>query len=481
MTRGSSLVVDLKFLVNNSRYSDLKIKCSDVDNEGELLYASRIHLAARSEVFDRLLFNGMHEIFGNSITFPEISTAGMKLVLEFIYTGGLDKGSITASTAIDGYHAAKYFLLPDLEALIITFVEECLKNDSSGDFLSNAITKMGTMEDNQLYTLLSNHLVAKPLDSFPFNKMNLEMLKKILTTTLNTDQYFATNEYDILRYIILWAANQISEETLSAFSKVLPTFDSSIDFLKSLPKMQQIDYQNESRTQQNATKVAKIILPLIYLIDFRMIPLKALGVIIQPLNVLPVNFLLKVYQYHLLDESNPKFQRGEPHETLNFIWDTTACGAGLSITESNKVVTAKNLSISAHKSIRTINFFSGDYLYEWNVLIEEKCFWGSVGVCGLENLDFETLLDFQKNCWMIGESGRTTFNNGKISSETYKEFAKGDEITFYLNMKARVCHFSINNVLALQSFSELPAEVYMAASLTQFGRFRLKNFTRRPL
>src|SRR3954447_11113238 len=66
MTRGYSLKQDLRLLINNPKYSDIEILCGD----GKKLHACRAILAARSEVLERLLYNGMKESYENQITFP---------------------------------------------------------------------------------------------------------------------------------------------------------------------------------------------------------------------------------------------------------------------------------------------------------------------------------------------------------------------------------------------------------------------------
>jgi len=75
MTRVHSLEQDLRSLINNQKYSDIEILC-----EGEKkLYGWRAILAARSGVFDRLLYNGSYE---KQISFPKINTSGMDIILE---------------------------------------------------------------------------------------------------------------------------------------------------------------------------------------------------------------------------------------------------------------------------------------------------------------------------------------------------------------------------------------------------------------
>jgi hypothetical protein len=55
MFRGYSLEEDLKLLINNPNYSDREILCKDE----KISYSSRVILAARSYVFQGLLYNGM--------------------------------------------------------------------------------------------------------------------------------------------------------------------------------------------------------------------------------------------------------------------------------------------------------------------------------------------------------------------------------------------------------------------------------------
>src|SRR2546430_16117093 len=96
MTRGYSLEQDLKLLINNPKYSDIEILCG---NEKKL-YGYRAILAARSDVFDRLLYNGMKESYESQISFPTINSSGMEIILEYIYTGSIKKESLAKDTNI---------------------------------------------------------------------------------------------------------------------------------------------------------------------------------------------------------------------------------------------------------------------------------------------------------------------------------------------------------------------------------------------
>ena len=85
--RGYSLEQDLRLLINNPKYSDIEILCED----GKKLYGCRAILAARSEVFNSLLYNGMKETYEKQISFLGINSAGMEIVLEYTYTGSIEK------------------------------------------------------------------------------------------------------------------------------------------------------------------------------------------------------------------------------------------------------------------------------------------------------------------------------------------------------------------------------------------------------
>ena len=115
MMRGISLQEDLKLLINSPTYSDIEILCKD----RKKLYGCRAILAARSEVFNSLFYNGMKETYEKQISFPEINSAGMEIVLEYTYTGSVEKDSLTKDNIVDAFYMAEYFQLPDLQNLII--------------------------------------------------------------------------------------------------------------------------------------------------------------------------------------------------------------------------------------------------------------------------------------------------------------------------------------------------------------------------
>src|ERR1043166_9165558 len=96
MTRGHSLEQDLRLLINNQKYSDIEILCEDEKK----LYGCQAILAARSEMFDRLLYNRMKESYEKQISLPTINSSIMEIVLGYIYTGSIKVESLKFMYAI---------------------------------------------------------------------------------------------------------------------------------------------------------------------------------------------------------------------------------------------------------------------------------------------------------------------------------------------------------------------------------------------
>src|SRR6266487_6603226 len=99
MMKGYSLEQDLRLLINNPKYSDVEILCGD---EKKLL-GCRAILAARSEVFDGLLYNGMKESYEKQISFPDINSVVMKIILEYTYTGLVKEESLNKDNIVEAF------------------------------------------------------------------------------------------------------------------------------------------------------------------------------------------------------------------------------------------------------------------------------------------------------------------------------------------------------------------------------------------
>src|SRR6266516_1793608 len=145
--RGYSLEQDLRLLINNPKYSDIEIICEDEKK----LYGCRAILAARSDVFDGLLYNGMKESFENQISFPTINSSGMEIILEYIYTGSIKESSLTKDNIVEAYYAADYFQLPSLQDSTMKTIKNTLEKNNienySPELLSKVIDTIPLSED----------------------------------------------------------------------------------------------------------------------------------------------------------------------------------------------------------------------------------------------------------------------------------------------------------------------------------------------
>src|ERR1044072_9634948 len=151
MTRGYSLEQDLKLLINNPKYSDVEILCKDEKK----LYGCRAILAARSEVFDRLLYNETKESYEKQISFPEINSTGMEIILEYIYTGLIKKESLTEDSIVEAFYAADYFQLPDFEKFITNTIKITNYTENySPELLSKVADTMPLSDNNILLNFL---------------------------------------------------------------------------------------------------------------------------------------------------------------------------------------------------------------------------------------------------------------------------------------------------------------------------------------
>ncbi|KAG9297511.1 hypothetical protein G9A89_001451 [Geosiphon pyriformis] len=462
-----ALLADLKLMVNNPKFSDLKIKCGNWNEGDEILYASRLHLAARSEFFERMLFNGMRETTSNEITFPNLSTSALKLILEFLYTDSIEVKNLTASSAFDTFVAANFFLLPEIEKIVTQYVEIGLKAESAVDlaleFFTRAVEQDYSEDENELYLLVYRKVAETPLDTIPYNKMTGKILEKLLSETKN----HIISEYDIFRYVILWGANQVSKESFAFYSQLLPVIDEIKIKELRFKELLRLEEENSNLHSTHKLVVQKVssILPFI---DFRLIPMKIFALIIDPLNILESDQVLNLYRYFAIIEGNRKIE-----------WDPKIAPQNFKLTENFTVAETKSNESSLDKrllgarSLRAKNSIKGTGFFDWTILIEEKDATLWIGVCGAD-ADCSRFLGLQPNCWLIGSNG-SYFNNCVVGRQFEVIFNKGDRVTIHLDIRQRTLAFSINEVRYPTIFTDLVSELYPAVCLTMNGRVRLCN------
>jgi len=117
----SNLVEDMRKLINNPMYSDVVFLV-----ENQPVYATRAHLAARSEHFRALFYGGMRESSAPSeqIVLQDVAHPVFLSLLEYIYTDQV--GDIGSQFAVPLLIAAERFLLDRLKALCEDIITKCI-------------------------------------------------------------------------------------------------------------------------------------------------------------------------------------------------------------------------------------------------------------------------------------------------------------------------------------------------------------------
>src|SRR6266496_4009781 len=260
MTRGYSLEQDLRLLINNPKYSDIEILCEDEKK----LHGCRAILAARSEVFDRLLYNGMKESYENQISFPKINSAEMEIVLEYTYTGLIKEGSLTKDNIIEAFYAADYFQLSELQDFIMKTFKNILKKNCtesySPELLSKFAGKISLTEKNIFLNLLVEAVATIPLNTIEFGRLSIAGLQYLLSCTYEKEKPFVTPEYEVFRYSVILAARKVSNGAFKILMKRLPTLEQI--------ENSSIRVENEFIITDHQ-KVIKELEPLVKFIDFK--------------------------------------------------------------------------------------------------------------------------------------------------------------------------------------------------------------------
>ncbi|CAG8486216.1 9528_t:CDS:1 [Ambispora gerdemannii] len=423
-----------------------------------------------------MLLNGMRETNKSIIKFPEITSSAMKIVLEFLYTGDVNPNHFTIRSAIDTFHAANYFLLPDLEKMISEFIIDNLKKENKIDclveFFSSMISCSSAIDcEIKVFREIWSVMVNTQVWLIPFDRMTFEMLRVLLSGTVDFEGYFLTTEYDLFRYILLWEASRISRQAFLAFFDYLPLIETIDYFRDQILTGFRNDALSDPTIAKYRTQVHDDISQLLTLIDLHRIPPKVIATVIRPLQLISDEICLNAYDYHAKAYCTPKQQRGIYHYKL-LQWDKRACGSKLKISANSTIISAL-ADLTTHQSVRTEQAFWGEGVYEWDVIVEETCCYAWVGICATECVNYAMPLGLQQYGWVVSSGGFYQHHGRKSRGDKLILFGKDAKVTVHLDMTNRTCAFSINNVRMPVAFDNLPEKVYPAVSLVCPGRFRI--------
>jgi hypothetical protein len=466
MTRGYSLEQDLKLLVNNPKYSDIEILCKDEKK----LYGCKAILAARSEVLDGLLYNGMKESFEKQISFPTIDSSGMEIILEYIYTGSIKEETLTKDNIIEAYYAADYFQIQGLQELIIKTLKIILEKDYAKNYSSELLSKLSEImplsEENVFLNLLVEEIATIYLNDIEFSRLSITALQYLLFYTHEKEIPFATPEYEVFRYSAILAAKQVSDDTHKTLMKQLPTLE-QIDNL----------IQVENKLIMNHQKVAKELEPLIEYIDFKRIKREQFD-IIEPLKIISSE-IIQLISKSIDSELNNI--RGIPIYRIkesDLFWDESACGSNLIVENNGKIVQASNNCIK-HQSVRAKIALENKSIFEWDVVIEQTCTLAWVGVCASENFIYDKFAGTQPTGWVLGSNGYCHSSGISIVNycPRFERFEDSTRITVHLDMNKRTCAFTVNGTKyrEVTEWNNLPSKLYPVVSLRYPGRFRIQS------
>ncbi|GBB85565.1 hypothetical protein RclHR1_12060003 [Rhizophagus clarus] len=462
MTKGYSLEQDLRLLINNPKYSDIEILCEDETK----LFCCRSILAARSEVFDRLLYNGMKESYDRQISFPKINSDGMKIIIEYIYTGSIKDESLTKNNLIETFYAADYFQLSGLQDFIIKTVKNTnLIRNYSPELLSKFAEKMPLTENNNFLNLLIEAVAAVPLNDIEFDRLSISGLQYLLSCTYGKKLLFVTPEYEVFRYSAILAAKHVSNDAYKSLIERLPTLEQ----IEQVGNSAQIDNKDKSIT--NHQEVAKELEPLVKYIDFMRIEGQILADIIEPLEIISVKMVVDVYREKAkLYKSHLNKIRGI---YSNCVWDESACGSKLIVEENGKVVYAPD-DLSSWQNIKAKMLLENTGIFEWDVIVEKVCQSALVGVCVSENLDYELWAGSQPTGWLLCSNGYCY--NSDRGIKYCPPFRDGAKITVHLDMNKRTCSFTVNGTKypEVSVWNILPSKLCPVASLRYPARFRIE-------
>ena len=127
----------------------------------------------------------MKESYERQISFPKINASGMKIILEYVYTGSIKEESLTKDNIVEAFYAADYFLLSDLQ----DFIMKTIKNSDyyitnySPELLSKVADIIPLSEDNTLLNLLIDSVAIMPLNTIEFGQLSIATLQYLLSYT----------------------------------------------------------------------------------------------------------------------------------------------------------------------------------------------------------------------------------------------------------------------------------------------------------
>ncbi|GBB88630.1 hypothetical protein RclHR1_01520015 [Rhizophagus clarus] len=441
--RGRSLERDFKKLIGDERFHDIHLKCSD----GKTIRGCKAILATRSDVFNSSIFNESTK-GNNLLSFNDIDSIAMKVVLEFLYTSKVE--GLNVNNIVEVYYASIYFDLIDLQDHIIELMKRLSMNKDVNvgkKLLSECVKKFSIEVDNKMSQVLINWVAKNKLENCENDSLSLEGLRYLLEKTFDSQIPFATSEFNVWEYTFVKAIKEVIQNNKTLVKEILD----KNSFSTCRP--------------QEIEEIKSHLTPLINYINLKRMNGEEIEQRIEPFNIYPTEELKKGYS-SILNGRGLGFIRGVPI----FKWKNNKHnGSVFKISPAGGFIVEAN---GQPKSILGDLIFEGKGVYEWRFLIEKLCKTIYIGICEV-NVDLSKG-DQGYHGWVLGSDGYVYHEkNYTWYDARLKEW---DNVTVHLDMKNKTCAFSVNNIKK-QIVSEwnIPSQVCAVASLGHGSKLRIKS------
>ncbi|CAB4416351.1 unnamed protein product [Rhizophagus irregularis] len=455
--RGKSLENDLKQLLYDKRFFDIKLRCSDE----VVINACKAILSNRCNVFNNLIFDECGKI-NNDIKFYEINSTAMKILLEFLYTSKVEKERLTVENVVEVYYAAIYFELDVLQECIIEFIKQSLEErdeDLGKKLLSQFVEKFSTDADNEMAQVLVD-LVAKiklvPID----DSLSLFGLKYLLCKTFRVRKPFATTEFSIWEY----AMNKVKRIVINTNS-TMQNYPFNMDY--------------EPNVIQEIKDHLKPLLPYL---DLCRMESNEITDYVEPLDIFPTQKLLDTYR-RLSQQSQSQSQGSRNLETNElacirgipiFRWMLQSDDTSINISKDGFKLEVNQLQNSVKFRTGDI-IFKGSGLYEWDIVIKKLSKIIYIGICSIDEDVNKNEIDYHGYCgWVLGSDG---YVYHKKDWKWYDaRFKESDIVTVHLDMTKKSCSFSVNGIRRpnVSEWTNISSEVRPVVSIRQSGKLRVQ-------
>ena len=398
----AKLVLDFGALVNNESMADVVFV---VGRAKSLVYAHRVVVAARSDVFAAMLFGGLRETREREIRVPNIERDVFLTLMAYIYTG---RAEITPNNAIDLLGVANQYNLISL----LKTCGKCIQDSLDASNVCSIMVQSSGYSD--IFLLCMRFVEENSTEVFSSSgveDLNSEVLEEILLS-----DNLAINEIDLFRGVLRWGESRASSSVGAAEEKVsLDEALSSVIRLVRLPLM-------------SAGDLVKIV---------------------KPTGVVPTDLYLAAIEYHAApkelsaDTASSAFYRRRigVGPIFSFSWQPKD-GFEIKSTgfASNAVVRS---GIDNWKGIFGSHALcvNGRKAY-FEIVVDSINSDKSGMVIGLARLN-----DKYSNCWGYGGSGYSYPSQSRASQGRQHEFHEGDVIGVLFNGQTRQVSFYRNGTL----------------------------------